>query len=103
MVVIRLARGGSKNRPFYYITVADRRVSRNGRYIERLGYYNAHARGKEVRLTLDMPRFDYWVANGAQPSDRVASLVRSFKKNSPSEPQPEDVVATQAETSKDNA
>ena len=76
MVTIRLARGGSKKRPFYHITVADCRNSRDGRYIERLGFFNPVARGQEERLRLDQERLNHWVQQGAQLSDRVAQLVK---------------------------
>ena len=76
MVTIRLARGGSKKRPFYHITVTDSRNSRDGRFIERVGFFNPVARGNEERLRIDNDRIDHWVAQGAQLSDRVASLVK---------------------------
>ena len=76
MVTIRLARGGAKKRPFYHLTVADSRNSRNGRFIERVGFFNPTARGREVRLNVNMERVDYWCSNGAQVSDRVASLIK---------------------------
>jgi len=76
MVTIRLARGGAKKRPFYHLTVADSRNSRNGRFIERVGFFNPTARGQEVRLNVNMERVDYWCGNGAQVSDRVASLIK---------------------------
>lgn len=76
MVVIRLSRGGSKKRPFYHITVADRRNSRNGRFIERVGFFNPIARGQEVRLKLDSEAIDRWVAKGAQVSPRVEVLMK---------------------------
>jgi small subunit ribosomal protein S16 len=76
MVVIRLARGGAKKRPFYSIVVADRRRAPRGRYIERVGFYNPRATDNEETLRLDRERLDYWVSKGAQMSDRVASLVK---------------------------
>ncbi|MBV1875427.1 MAG: 30S ribosomal protein S16 [Cycloclasticus sp.] len=76
MVKIRLSRTGAKKRPFYHVVVADSRRSRDGRYIERVGYYNPRAIGGEVRLTLDAARVDHWVAQGAQTSERVAKLVK---------------------------
>jgi small subunit ribosomal protein S16 len=76
MVVIRLSRGGAKKRPFYHIVVADKRRSRDGRFIENLGYFNPIASGKDVRLTLNMERAQHWIANGAQPSDRVKHLIK---------------------------
>ncbi len=76
MVSIRLARGGSKKRPFYHLAVTDSRNSRDGRFIERVGFFNPIARGQEERFRLDKERFDYWVGQGAQCSDRVAKLVK---------------------------
>ncbi|MDD5227829.1 MAG: 30S ribosomal protein S16 [Methylococcales bacterium] len=80
MVTIRLSRGGSKNRPFYQIVVTDSRNSRDGRYIERIGFFNPLARGNEERLRLDNERVSHWKANGAQPSERVAKLIRDSLK-----------------------
>lgn len=80
MVTIRLARGGSKKRPFYHLTVTDSRSSRNGRYIERVGFFNPLARGQEVRLNVDSDRIAHWVGTGAQMSDRVVQLVKESKK-----------------------
>ena len=80
MVSIRLSRGGSKNRPFYHVVVTDSRSSRDGRYIERIGFFNPLARGGEQRLVLDSNRVHYWKANGAQPTDRVARLIKDANK-----------------------
>ena len=80
MVVIRLSRGGSKKRPFYHLTVADQRNSRDGRFIERVGFFNPVARGQEERLRIEQDRVDYWVSKGAQPSDRVAALLKEKAK-----------------------
>jgi small subunit ribosomal protein S16 len=77
MVTIRLARGGSKKRPFYHLTVTDTRSSREGRYIERVGFFNPVARGQEERLRIDAERVQFWVGQGAQMSDRVAQLVKT--------------------------
>ena len=76
MVTIRLARGGSKKRPFYHITVTDSRNSRDGRFIERVGFFNPVACGQEERIRIDNDRIDHWVKLGAQLSDRVSSLVK---------------------------
>lgn len=76
MVTIRLARGGSKKRPFYQVVVTDSRNARDGRFIERLGFFNAVASGQEVPLKLDLERVNYWVGQGAQPSERVAQLIK---------------------------
>lgn len=75
MVKIRLARGGAKKRPFYHIVVADNRNKRDGRRIERIGFYNPLAKGQEVRLRVDLERVDYWTGVGAQLSERVQNLV----------------------------
>ena len=80
MVTIRLARGGAKKRPFYHVVATDSRNRRDGRYIERVGYFNPIASGGEVRLHLNQERVDYWISHGAQPSDRVASLLKQYKK-----------------------
>jgi len=76
MVTIRLARGGSKKRPFYHLTVCDSRNARNGRFIERVGFFNPVARGQEERLRVDSERVAYWQGQGAQLSERVAKLVK---------------------------
>lgn len=75
MVTIRLSRGGAKKRPFYHLTVANSRNSRDGKYIERLGFFNPVARGSQERLRVDLERVEYWQGKGAQLSERVASLV----------------------------
>lgn len=80
MVTIRLSRGGSKKRPYYHITVTDSRKSRDGRYIERLGFFNPQARGQEVRLRVDNERVQHWVGVGAQMSERVSQLVKEAAK-----------------------
>lgn len=76
MVTIRLARGGAKKRPFYHIVVTDSRNKRDGRYIERLGFFNPIATGGEEKLRLDRERADYWLGKGAKASDRVAGLLK---------------------------
>ncbi len=76
MVGIRLSRHGAKKRPFYHIVVTDRRNKRNGRFIERLGFYNPIAAGGEQSLKLSLDRVDYWLGQGAQPSERVRQLIR---------------------------
>ncbi len=80
MVTIRLSRGGSKKRPFYHVTVADSRNSRNGRYIERIGFYNPVARGNEQVLSIDTARIEHWVGQGATISDRVKGLIKQATK-----------------------
>jgi small subunit ribosomal protein S16 len=76
MVTIRLARGGSKKNPYYYVTVSDKRNARNGRFIERVGFFNPTARGQEERLRIDLERVKYWQGQGAQASERVTSLLK---------------------------
>ena len=76
MVTIRLARSGAKRKPFYHITVSDSRRARDGRFIERIGFFNPVARGQEERLRLDLDRMAYWRSQGAQVSDRVSSLAK---------------------------
>lgn len=80
MVKIRLARSGAKRRPFFHIVVTDSRNKRDGRNIERVGFYNPVARGAEVRLQVDTERVDHWVGQGARLSDRVSRLVREARK-----------------------
>ena len=80
MLTIRLARAGAKKRPFYHVSVADSRMPRDGRFVERVGYYNPIASGQEVHLELDVERIDYWISKGAQPSDRVLNLLKQKKE-----------------------
>lgn len=79
MVTIRLSRGGAKKRPFYHVVVTDSRNRRDGRYIERLGYFNPVASGNAETLNLNAERVDYWLAQGAQPSERVARLIKEAR------------------------
>jgi small subunit ribosomal protein S16 len=80
MVTIRLARGGAKDRPFYHVVVTDSRNSRDGKYIERVGFFNPLSRGNEEKVRLDTARIEYWKSVGAQPSDRVAQLIKMASK-----------------------
>ena len=80
MVTIRFARGGSKKRPFYSIVVSDQRRQPRGRFIERVGFYNPMATGQEERLRLDSARVDYWISQGAKPSDRVAGVLKQVRR-----------------------
>lgn len=80
MVTIRLSRQGSKKHPFYHVTVAERTAGRDGRFVERLGFYNPVARGGEEKLRLDVARVDYWLGRGAQPSERVRQLIGQARK-----------------------
>lgn len=82
MVTIRLSRGGAKKRPFYHVVVADSRNKRDGRCIERLGFFNPVATGKAERLSLNEERIQYWLGHGAQATDRVHSLLKEFRKAS---------------------
>jgi small subunit ribosomal protein S16 len=76
MVIIRLARGGANKRPYYRIEVADRRRAPNGKCIERIGFYNPKAAANEERLRVDPQRIEYWLSKGAQPTERVADLLK---------------------------
>jgi small subunit ribosomal protein S16 len=76
MVTIRLSRGGAKKRPFYRVVVTDSRSRRDGRYIEQVGFFNPIAKGGELRLNLNQERLQYWLSQGAQSSERVASLMK---------------------------
>lgn len=76
MVTIRMARGGAKKRPFYHIVVTDSRNKRDGRFIERVGFFNPIAAANEEKMRVNRERVDYWLAQGAQASDRVASLLK---------------------------
>ena len=80
MVKIRLARGGSKKRPFYSIIVSDQRRQPNGRFIERIGFFNPMAVESEESLRIDAKRADYWISQGAQPSERVANILKHAKR-----------------------
>jgi small subunit ribosomal protein S16 len=79
MVTIRMSRGGAKKRPFYHIVVTDSRNSRDGRCIERIGFYNPIAKGGEERLRIDTARTEHWTAQGAQLSNRVARLLKEHR------------------------
>jgi len=81
MVKIRLSRGGAKKKPFYHIVVADSRNKRDGRRIERIGFFNPMAKGQEETLRLDLERVDYWTGVGAQLSERVANLVSQARSS----------------------
>jgi small subunit ribosomal protein S16 len=97
MVVIRLARTGAKKSPFYHVVATDKRNSRDGRYIERLGYYNPMARGQEKVLELQQERVDYWLDKGAQPSERVNNLLKRLKKGKNLESAPAKTEARKAQ------
>ena len=78
MVVIRLARGGSKKRPFYNVVATDSRNRRDGRFIERLGFYNPVGKDGQENLRLAQDRVQYWLDNGAKPSDVVQRLIKEY-------------------------
>lgn len=80
MVTIRLTRSGAKKRPFYGIVVTDSRSKRDGRYIERVGFFNPVARGQEEKLRIDLDRVAHWIGQGAQTSERVAQLIQQAQK-----------------------
>ena len=80
MLAIRLARGGSKKRPFYHIVATNSRNARDGRFIERLGVFNPIAKGQEETLRIELDRYNYWVGVGGQASDRVKSLVKQYQQ-----------------------
>ena len=80
MVTIRLARHGAKKRPFYQVVVTDSRNARNGRFIERVGFFTPVAAGQAEALRIDLDRVEHWVGLGATLSDRVTALVKEAKK-----------------------
>lgn len=80
MVVIRLNRGGSKKRPKYRITVADSRQWVGGKFLEVIGHYNPNPQGQDKKLVLDMEKANEWIKKGAQPTERVRSLIRMAQK-----------------------
>ncbi|MCC4265687.1 30S ribosomal protein S16 [Oceanimonas baumannii] len=80
MVTIRLQRGGAKKRPFYQVVVADSRYARDGRFIEKVGFFNPIASGQAEKVRLDLERINHWVAQGASLSERVAKLVKDASK-----------------------
>lgn len=80
MVSIRLSRGGAKKRPFYHLVVADGRAKRDGHYIERIGFFNPIAVGGETRLRINHARADYWLSQGAKPTDRAAQLLKQDRE-----------------------
>ena len=81
MVVIRLSRSGANKKPFYHLVVSDKRSKRDGKYIERIGFFNPTATGQAVKLKIDAERLEYWRSVGAIPSDRVKFLYKNFIKN----------------------
>lgn len=85
MVKIRLTRGGAKKRPFYHIVVTDQRNKRDGRAIERVGFYNPIAQGNEQKLQLDTGRVQHWIGNGAQMTDKVRVLLKQASAATPAQ------------------
>jgi small subunit ribosomal protein S16 len=81
MLTIRLARHGAKKTPFYHVTVADSAAARNGRFVERLGFFDPLARGKAERLRIDLARVDHWLGVGAKPSERVQDLIKEARRH----------------------
>jgi small subunit ribosomal protein S16 len=109
-VVIRLARAGTKKRPFYHVVAADSRFPRDGRFIERLGYFNPLLpKDNEARLKLDLDKVKAWMAKGAQPSDRVmrfldaAGVVKRTTRNNPQKAVPRKERKAQAEAAAKSA
>ena len=86
MVSIRLTRGGAKKRPFYHVIVTDSRSRRDGRSIERLGFFDPVARAGAEKLRLDLGRIDHWLGQGAQPSERVSTLIKAARKSAAAQP-----------------
>ena len=80
MVSIRLSRAGAKKRPFYHVVVTDSRNRRDGRYIERVGFFNPVGKEHEENLRIDIARVDHWIGHGAKPSERVAALLQAHRK-----------------------
>jgi small subunit ribosomal protein S16 len=80
MVTIRLQRGGAKKAPFYQVVVTDSRSARDARFIEKIGFFNPTATGKEEKIRIDLPRVEHWIGQGAGLSDRVAHLVKQSRK-----------------------
>ena len=83
MVKIRLARSGAKKKPYYNVVATDSRSARDGRFIERLGFYNPSAMGQEVKVSINVAKVEAWVKVGAQVSERVAYLVKTAPKAAP--------------------
>lgn len=83
MVKIRLSRAGTTGRPFYHIVVADSRYARDGRSIERVGFFNPIATGKDVPLHIDLAKVDAWTQKGAQLTEKVSALVKKARKATP--------------------
>lgn len=89
MLMIRLARTGAKKQPFYHVTVAEKAARRDGRFVERVGFFNPVARGADERLRLDLARIEHWLSVGARPSERVRDLISEWKRHDGAPPQAE--------------
>jgi small subunit ribosomal protein S16 len=83
MVKIRLQRTGAKKKPFYHIVATDSRNPRDGRYIERLGFFNPVAKGQEEKIRLDLERIEHWIGKGAQTTDRVGYIIKQLREQTP--------------------
>lgn len=90
MLTIRLARHGAKKKPVYHITVAEKSAPRDGRFIERVGFYNPLARGQSPELRVDLARLDHWLGVGAQPTERVRQLIGKWRKQAAADREPLD-------------
>ncbi len=93
MVTIRLARHGARKKPFYHITVADQAARRDGRFIERVGFFNPLASGKDQALRVDLERVDHWLSVGARPSERVRQLIKQGRRQADEHPAEADTEA----------
>ncbi|MET0292188.1 MAG: 30S ribosomal protein S16 [Steroidobacteraceae bacterium] len=80
MVTIRLTRRGARNTPFYHVVVTDSRKRQGGKSLEQVGFFNPTARKNDPKVRLDLARIDYWLSKGAQQSERVGNLVKSYRK-----------------------
>lgn len=80
MVTIRLTRRGARNQPFFHVVVTDSRKRQGGKSLEMVGFFNPTARKNDTKLRLDLARIDYWLGKGAQPSERVANLAKTYRK-----------------------
>jgi small subunit ribosomal protein S16 len=80
MVTIRLTRRGARNQPFYHVVVTDSRKRQGGKSLEMVGFFNPSARKNDTKLRLDLPRIDFWLGKGAQQSERVGALVKTYRK-----------------------
>lgn len=98
MVTIRLARHGGKKNPFYHVNVAEKSAKRDGRFIERLGFYNPVVRGADEQLRIDLARADYWLSVGAQPTERARQLIARYRKSQEAAADVSDVEAGTSET-----